>query len=66
MEEKRESRFMTVEEVAQELDVSNSYAYKVMRELNKEMADMGYMVVSGRVNRAFFNKKFCYQEGGDR
>ena len=56
MEEKRESRFMTVEEVAQELEVSTSYAYKVMRELNKEMADMGYMVVSGRVNRAFFNK----------
>ena len=65
MEEKRESRFMTVEEVAQELEVSTSYAYKVMRELNKEMADMGYMVVSGRVNRAFFNKKFCYREGGE-
>ena len=32
MEEKRESRFMTVEEVAQELEVSTSYAYKVMRE----------------------------------
>ena len=29
--------FMTVDEVAQELNVSKSYAYKVVRELNAEM-----------------------------
>lgn len=29
--------FMTVEEVANELNVSKSYAYKVVRELNAQM-----------------------------
>ena len=31
--------FMTVDEVAKELNVSKSYAYKVVRELNAEMQD---------------------------
>ena len=34
--------FMTVDEVAQELNVSKSYAYKVVRELNAEMQKLGY------------------------
>lgn len=55
-------RFMTVDEVAEELNISKSYAYKVVRELNEEMQKMGYLTVSGRVNRNFFFKKFCYDE----
>lgn len=54
--------FMTVEEVAQELNVSKSYAYKVVRELNAEMRELGYLTVSGRVNTNFFRKKLCYRE----
>ena len=56
-----DNRFMRVEEVAKELDVSKPYAYKVIKALNEEMKSMGFMVVAGRVNRAFFEKKFCYQ-----
>lgn len=54
--------FMTVEEVAQELNVSKSYAYKVVRELNAEMRELGYLTVTGRVNTNFFRKKLCYNE----
>lgn len=54
--------FMTVEEVAQELNVSKSYAYKVVRELNTEMRELGYLTVTGRVNTNFFRKKLCYTE----
>lgn len=54
--------FMTVEKVAQELNVSKSYAYKVVRELNTEMRELGYLTVSGRVNTNFFRKKLCYSE----
>ena len=39
--------FMTVDEVAQELNVSKSYAYKVVRELNAEMQKLGYLTVTG-------------------
>ena len=40
--------FMTVDEVAQELNVSKSYAYKVVRELNAEMQKLGYLTVPVR------------------
>ncbi len=55
---------MTVEEVAEELKVSKSYAYKVVRELNAEMRELGYLTISGRVNTSFFRKKLCYGEEG--
>jgi len=50
--------FMTVDEVVQELNVSKSYAYKVVRELNAEMRELGYLTVTGRVNTNFFRKKY--------
>ncbi|MBR1741836.1 MAG: DNA-binding protein [Lachnospiraceae bacterium] len=54
--------FMTVDEVAAELNVSKSYAYKVVRELNEEMRQLGYLTVTGRVNTNYFRKKLCYSE----
>ena len=54
--------FLTVDEVAQELQVSKSYAYKVVRELNTELKQLGYVTVTGRVNTKFFWKKLCYSE----
>ncbi len=55
-----ETNFMNVEEVAQELGVSKSYAYKVVHKLNGELKEKGYLTVSGRVNRKYFMEKFCY------
>lgn len=57
-----EKTFMTVEDVAQELGVSKSYAYKIVRELNTELKELGYLTVAGRVNTNFFHKKVCYSE----
>lgn len=54
--------FMTVQEVADELGVSKSYAYKVIKQLNEEMQKLGYLTVNGRVNTQFFQKKLCYSE----
>ena len=52
--------FLNVNEVAEELGVSESYAYKLIRTLNNELKDMGYLTVPGRVNRNFFMEKMCY------
>lgn len=54
--------FMTVEEVAQKLNVSKAYAYKMVRELNAELRKLGYLTVVGRMNTSFFCKKLCYSE----
>ena len=50
--------FMTVEEVAEELDVSVSYAYKLMQGMNRELKATGYYTIQGRINRKFFHEKF--------
>ena len=52
-----DSIFMKVSEVAQELGVSESYAYKLVRELNRELAQTGCIVISGRIDRKFFHDK---------
>ena len=61
-----EHNFMRVEEVAQELGVSKSYAYKIVQQLNTELNAKGYLTISGRVNRRFFLEKYCYGGKGDR
>lgn len=55
--------FMRVEDVAQELGISKSHAYKVIHQLNAELKEKGYLTISGRVNRAFFMEKFYYNMG---
>lgn len=49
---------MTADDVAKELGVSKGQAYKVIRQLNGELKEEGYLVVSGKVPRAFWEKKF--------
>ena len=52
-----ESIFMRVSEVAEELGVSQSYAYKLVRQLNKELAETGCIIIPGRIDRKFFHEK---------
>lgn len=52
--------FMKVDEVAQELGVSKSYAYKIVQKLNAELKEKGFMTISGRVNKQYFMERTCY------
>lgn len=52
--------FMRVDEVAQELGVSKSYAYKIVRMLNDELREKGYLTIAGRVSKKYFLEKLCY------
>ena len=52
--------FMRVDEVAKELDISKSYAYKIVQELNVELKEKGVMTISGRVNKQYFMERACY------
>ena len=55
-----ERNFMKVHDVAKELGISKSYAYKIMQKLNDELKEKGFLTISGRVNRKYFMEKFCY------
>ena len=50
--------FMRVNEVAEELGVSVPYAYKLIRQMNKELEKTGCITISGRIDRKFFHEKF--------
>ena len=52
-----ENKFMRVEEVAAELGVSASYAYKVIRRLNDELKSKGFVTIAGRINMQYFNER---------
>ena len=53
-----EKMFLRVGEVAKVLDVSEPYAYKLIRSLNAELKKSGCITISGRIDRKFFYEKF--------
>lgn len=53
----QESLVMTAQEVATALSVSVPMAYNIIRQLNQELQEMGKIVVRGKVNRRYFEKK---------
>ena len=53
-----EKMFLKVSDVMRVLDVSESYAYKLIRKLNKELENKGCFVIAGRIDRKFFYEHF--------
>ena len=53
-----DNKFIRVDEVAQELSVSKPYAYKLIKKLNGELKEQGFITVAGRVNRQYFQERF--------
>ena len=53
----KEKRYLKAEDVALYMDISIPMAYKIIRKLNNELVAQGYLVVAGRINRAYFEKK---------
>lgn len=52
------NKFIRVKEVAEELQVSVPYAYKIIKVLNDELKAQGFMTISGRVSREYFYQRF--------
>lgn len=57
-----ENSFMKVNDVAEELGISVSHAYKIMQQLNRELKAKGYMTIAGRVNRKYFMEMLFYRK----
>lgn len=49
--------FMKADEVAAELGTSKPYAYKLIKKLNAELSEKGFITISGRVSRKYFEEK---------
>lgn len=58
--------FLKVDEVAEILGISKSYAYKIVQKLNADLKAKGFLTISGRVNKQYFLEKTCYGEAENR
>ena len=56
-DERMANQFMRADEVAKELGISRSYAYKLIRHLNQELKERGFLTIAGRINRQYFNER---------
>ena len=50
--------FVRAEEVAGVLGISKPYVYKLVREMNEELKQKGFLTIPGRVSRRYFEEKF--------
>lgn len=50
--------FIKANEIAQVMGKSKSYGYKIVRQLNKELSEKGFMTVEGQTNRQYFYERF--------
>lgn len=50
------SVFMKADEVQELLGVSRSEAYRIMKKLNDDLKEKGFIVLSGRVSRKYLEE----------
>ena len=50
--------YITASELADYLGISKGMAYKVIRDLNKELAQKGYIVIAGKCPRRYIEEKY--------
>ena len=63
-DERMANQFMRADEVAKELGISRSYAYKLIRQLNQELKERGFLTIAGRINRDYLKKRLYAAESG--
>lgn len=49
--------FVSASEVAEELGVSKPFAYKLVKQMNEELDQQGFITIAGRVSRSYFQEK---------
>lgn len=60
VKDEQKTKYMRVDEVMQVLEVSESRAYKIIRELNTELKKQGKITTAGRVSRKYLEERlYC-------
>ena len=52
------SAYVNAHEVSQLLGVSQSKAYQIIKKINDDLIEDGYLTIAGKVSRAYFNEKW--------
>lgn len=52
------TQYITATQIQTVLGVGRTKAYAIVKTLNKELADMGYITVAGKCPMEYFKKKY--------
>lgn len=52
------SSFYRMEDIKNLLGISESKAYKIIQQLNKELKEKGFITIAGRVPIKYFKEKY--------
>ena len=55
-----ERMFVTADEVAEQIGMSKSFAYKLIQRLNGELEREGYVTIPGRVDKRYFARRLGF------
>ena len=55
-------KMLNAKEVAEVLEISNSYAYKIIDQLNGELQKAGYLTIPGKVDSLYLEKRYFPSE----
>ena len=50
--------FLNADDVAEELNISKPFTYKLIRNLNSELKAKGFVTISGKLSRKYFQERF--------
>lgn len=56
------SLYFTADEISQMLGISRGHAYKIVKKLNDELAEKGFIVISGKVPKKYFAEHYYGME----
>lgn len=58
MYQQEQSNFLKANDVMKILGVAQTKAYKIIKQLNKELEEKGYITLSGKVSKKYFFEKY--------
>lgn len=53
-----EKIYYSAEDIAGMLGVSTGKAYKILREMNKDLADRGFLTIAGKIPVEYFKERW--------
>lgn len=55
-----EKTYLEVNDIMKITGVKQTKAYQIIRELNRQLKEKGYVTIAGQVPRKYFNEKYYY------
>lgn len=54
----KDKLFLTAEEISEMLGISKGHSYKLIREMNAELKEQGFLVISGKIPSKYFEERW--------